>query len=876
MGLTSKFLSKVAARDRSEYERKRAVIVGKDAPIQTQQDVKFAKRNDIETVYAQRYRIRILDEDPFDKPEDRLPVAYPLQTTSGLGAQSDFAKRYPPHTYVEVSLDPNSGSYYIEKVLPNVFSELTQSFDMSGAFAYSGFLPGDVLPTGFTLKGKLNYAELFNTQAYSDEDIKQIFSTELPSFTSACKPVNTAGVNDAITNLIKNIESLRTGIVGEDSFLATSGQFIRDAQSTVNGAQIASDINIGGESFDITLGNAAGDIANIIAALVQQMRKWILRKISSGINLLIGNVPLSARYLGNEATDKALSAISCLFYRVLKGLEEMILNILRSIVDKIVNAADCLLENLFANIIGNIIGSIVGAINSILSSIGALIGGAIDFANELLDFAISILDFAKCPVKNECPPTDHWDFVNGTTTPKKTLDFNRIFEQAKGIADTASNTVGTITTTFEDIFDKDGKLVDQIVNFTNADGTPYDPLSNFNPRSIFNSILTGNCNTGPVDCGPPTINFFGGTGSGGAGNAVVNALGEVLGVQILFPGNYSSPPLMTIDDNCGNGKGANGTVIIGPVDPVGTGSTIGIVDVVMDDTGYDYHTYPYGDKGGSGRVWANRCQTTVLRANFDWSLPYNNGDTITVFYGDTVNLPGQNPVVIDENFTEDMIPGCVVTGVNPKLKDMTGFDYSPGFADAQGIGGDQYFGFGVDYPNAIAQGFTDQDVRFFLENKFFLRLGPLMEEKINDPNWGKIPEFNVTFTAPGCPPGTPEDPNEAPGGGVFGNDGDDVIAIFGGVVISNPGFGYNDGDTLSIDGGAEGNLIITNGAITGVNITNPGIGYTTLPEVKINTNTGNNAILKPVLRFISPNNDEGFVVPFGTPTLKVIDCVGKV
>ena len=142
------------------------------------------------------------------------------------------------------------------------------------------------------------------------------------------------------------------------------------------------------------------------------------------MNEIIGNVPLSARYLGNEATDKALSAISCLFYRVLKGLEEMILNILRSIVDKIVNAADCLLENLFANIIGNIIGSIVGAINSILSSIGALIGGAIDFANELLDFVI-YFDFAKCPVKNECPPTDHWDFVGGTTTPKKTLDFNK-------------------------------------------------------------------------------------------------------------------------------------------------------------------------------------------------------------------------------------------------------------------------------------------------------------------------------------------------------------------------------------------------------------------------------------------------------------------
>jgi len=33
--------------------------------------------------------------------------------------------------------------------------------------------------------------------------------------------------------------------------------------------------------------------------------------------------------------------------------------------------------------------------------------------------------------------------------------------------------------------------------------------------------------------------------------------------------------------------------------------------------------------------------------------------------------------------------------------------------------------------------------------------------------------------------------------------------------------------------------------------------------------------LKPVLRFFNPN-DSGFAVPFGTPTLKVIDCVGKV
>ena len=113
-----------------------------------------------------------------------------------------------------------------------------------------------------------------------------------------------------------------------------------------------------------------------------------------------------------------------------------------------------------------------------------------------------------------------------------------------------------------------------------------------------------------------------------------------------------------------------------------------------------------------------------------------------------------------ENFTEDMIPGCIVTGVNPKLKDMTSFDYSFGKTYETGIR--HQFGFEVDAQRAFAEGYTEQDIRFFLENKFFLRVGRKMREKLLDPNWGKIPEFYVTFTAPGCPPGTPEDPNEPP------------------------------------------------------------------------------------------------------------------
>ena len=31
---------------------------------------------------------------------------------------------------------------------------------------------------------------------------------------------------------------------------------------------------------------------------------------------------------------------------------------------------------------------------------------------------------------------------------------------------------------------------------------------------------------------------------------------------------------------------------------------IGVTDVIIEDSGYGYEAYPYGDKGGGGRVWS--------------------------------------------------------------------------------------------------------------------------------------------------------------------------------------------------------------------------------------------------------------------------------
>ena len=86
-GLSSRYESLQIAKGFAEHYRKIAVIVGTAAQKDTRDNSVHGPQEGGEVV-AQRYRIRILGEDPPDKPENKLPVAYPLQLNSGLGGQS--------------------------------------------------------------------------------------------------------------------------------------------------------------------------------------------------------------------------------------------------------------------------------------------------------------------------------------------------------------------------------------------------------------------------------------------------------------------------------------------------------------------------------------------------------------------------------------------------------------------------------------------------------------------------------------------------------------------------------------------------------------------------------------------------------------------
>ena len=918
--------------------------------------------------YRPGYKIFVLGEHEEGTPTLQLPWATPYGPP-GL-ANGDTPLRLPPNTYVEVIRHGEREGqpfYWIVNVLPNYEINPENSGYVPGSSLY--FVPEDcVNPSGTGIapgcEANISVPNLADKKLDRDN-----YAIKIPQ-PSKCAKVDTSAINGRIQKLMKDVSDLRTELLGSDSFIATSQDFLNSINEKVD--------------------EASSFLSKKIAWLIQEIRRTTIRGINVVINNTLGNAYLNLRYEILDKSDLALDSVSCMFLKILQNLRGLISKFLKNFIDKFINTGVCVIESFLSTLLGNLMAQIKSLLGSILGPIQQLLGAGANFINNVLSFVESILGFLDCKPPAVCTVTNEWNFLDGTVSPTPTLDFNSIFESAKGIGD-ALTAVGNIPS----------DLANQ----------------NFDIGDAFDGALAAaeGCLGGPgniLRCGPPEVVFWGGEGGGATGNAVVNTLGEIIGVDIITPGNYVKPPFIDIKDSCGIGRGAIAIPVLGPIpdSPPGpgigttggggggdddgddviippipptdvgigttgsrtrlgsppvipiigigtTGGNLGVVDVIIKDPGYNYPPIPDGSLGGGGRTFANkcqsavrrsdtqvwegpfdegdiinikigdlvyisgqpeyiseveesitapgcpptvsdittalpsiptappsgrpragRCQTTVYRANNKWDTPYSKGGTITAYYGDritfgdgVVGVPGKKSILIDENFTQDMIPGCVIKGTSPKIKDMSNFDYTQGITYDTGI--KQQFGAFLDLRLAKEQGFSDQDVRFFLTNKFSERIGKKMQDLLDDPEWGKIPEFSVTFTVPGCPPGTPEQPPTGGGGPIRSTY--NLISTIGDFEISNPGFGYTTGDTATIigGGGADIELEITNGGISGVNIINSGMGFDSIPEVQINTDTGYNARLTPVLSFI--REDLAGDIPSGTKILSVVDCVGK-
>ena len=256
-------------------------------------------------------------------------------------------------------------------------------------------------------------------------------------------------------------------------------------------------------------------------------------------------------------------------------------------------------------------------------------GSATGALDDVLGFATNALSFLSCDEDPNCSDVKDW---NPTDGPKinATLDLQSIFGKAKAAADSVK---------------------DAVSGFANLG----DAISGIAKGADFSDVFENSCNVGPLFCGPPTIEFLGGGGSGATGNAIISVAGTLLGVDIITPGgDYIGPPRVKFNDSCNKGRGATGRAVV---------EDGKVVQVIMDDTGTGYLPSPDGSQGGDGRTWADKDRTTVRRSDNTYDPPYKPGTVITVCPGDEVTYPGGNSVIITGDECQDVTA--------PPLDDVT-------------------------------------------------------------------------------------------------------------------------------------------------------------------------------------------------------------
>ena len=278
-------------------------------------------------------------------------------------------------------------------------------------------------------------------------------------------------------------------------------------------------------------------------------------------------------------------------------------------------------------------------------------------------------------------------------------------------------------------------------------------------------------------CGPPRVDFFGGDGSGVTGSAVVNALGQIIGVAIDNSGfGFTSPPLITFVDGCRNGYGAGGYAVLGSVSRVLDENE----EPVSDDNGNPlYEPNEFGDEQGVVAV--------------------------------TIVSPGE------------------------------------GFL-----------------PNTVETTFSVDDD-------------------------GNVTESTTGVTVPAADGDTTGGDTTGTTGGNGSDGSTSYVTGLDDVAVIDTGFGYDDNDTADVmipdgnggevvdESGSQVELDISDGFIIGASVVpgGQGFGFTELPRIRINSDTGVGATLRPILKFTRVDDASALAATSQNAVLTVIDCVQK-
>ena len=714
-------------------------------------------------------------------------------------------------------------------------------------------------------EGIIGDSSVATEQITSGADVEQEKNRSKPKnlpTNSRCEPSPTSAIQREMKNLLNDVQRIKKTANDWETKVSTRIDSIEhEIQKATNRA-----------TKEIT-----GNVKRIVDGIQRNVNKKVNRALTKTYHL---SLPSKRPALAKEIA-KATDGMGCLFKNLMENLSGMVGGFIDDILDRFINAPTCAAEDFLGGLLGNITGILDSQIANILNPIKNItqsLGQAIDIGEDLVGFATDALTILDCKPDPKCTDAKEWSPGQGPVIIAK-LDVNSIIEKAKGISSSIQEAAGQLSGAIGGL----KSLKDQITDAASGlKDLAKNPLS----------AVTGSCDTGPKFCGPPTIDFSGGGGSGAIGNAIVSTATAILGVDLTLPGSgYVSPPRIRFNDDCGKGKGASGRAVLGPVKKVvnktiignltansdqitNVSNTDGIVigsaveidgdNTVNNSEGDGTITLPDGAKIRS--IDTNTGTLTINKVAMGSGS--TTGTVFSIYESGNVEYEKDNSVTKNEDGT---YPEGTNLGVVSVIMEQTGSGYLP-FPDGSQGGDGTTYAKPDDTIIKRADG-TYHDTPY--------QPGTVVEvfqgDQVTKPGGiiENILEDGIITTQPQGDQIVPrgQDPSL--------NDGSyPVLLEIGDVAISEPGLGYDPKyDTVVIEpsNGAEVRIKTDElGSIIETEVINGGFGFTDEPEIYIQSNSGYNARLVPVFIVNREGIDAGFIPENNMSVIQVVDCVGKV
>lgn len=308
------------------------------------------------------------------------------------------------------------------------------------------------------------------------------------------------------------------------------------------------------------LGSLGDYLQKSISAGFNKIATAILAKVGAGFPYPAAVAEIVAIQTSvMPAISKLFDGVRCVGSKIGKALKGVFSDLISSTIKNMVKVPACAVQQIVGaatNKIKNMIDAVTGPLLGPVAKVLGISNNIKGFLSGGIDVLKGVNSFLSCsPPKPKCAPVIKMGMgtKKSTSTNDKKLGFKKIFD-------------GSNKTALSDAArDKADEFEKEYGKWPLFGNTPLLEASELDP------CYTGN----PLECGLPKVEIFGGGGFGAAGKVifggVVNKLdmddifkdaqkvGSIIGVEITNPGSgYTSDPIVTFEDNCGQGYGAYG------------------------------------------------------------------------------------------------------------------------------------------------------------------------------------------------------------------------------------------------------------------------------------------------------------------------------